>query len=63
MSERVPPVKRLTVAQLQAALAQVPRGHWLVPNQVGNLAVYKESNGQILYTGYIDFRNGEYEAQ
>lgn len=51
-------MKTLRVDQLAPVLQQLPRGHSVGVNAVGNLAVL-DAAGE--YVGYIDFVHGSYE--
>jgi len=46
--------KYLTVAQLFEVLLEIPTGFIVVPNKVGNLAVYNNAE-DLEFVGYIDF--------
>lgn len=50
----------MTVEKLQEILKTVPPNSILVPNAVGNLAVW--SNDTKEYVGYIDFDGETYEV-
>lgn len=49
----------MTVAQMRAALEQLPDEAILVVNQVGNVAVMTQEDD---FIGYIDFTSKTYEG-
>jgi len=56
--------KYLTVKQLKEVLEQIPEDYLILPNRVGNLAVYKGSKlEEAEFAGYVSFIcDGEYES-
>jgi len=64
MRDGYDPPSYLTVKQLKATLEQVPEDYLILPNRVGNLAVYKGSKlEEAEFAGYVSFIcDGEYES-
>ena len=54
--------KWLTAAELIQILQQLPPGSRIYPNQLQELSVIDNFNGEMQLIGMIDFNFGEYES-